>query len=158
VQELRAKLRVPPPLNRAEIEAQNARVSAALVKAVERWPSAFQGSDLDPEAALKRMEKLCVKAEALAETAAPGAEERQLSQAEALAAKLRQALAANSFGGRSTEERGPSAADQLKDLQSAWQRLMIPQTEAGRALEDRFKQAIAAAREKTRANRELTRA
>ncbi|MEX2272345.1 MAG: DUF349 domain-containing protein [Vicinamibacterales bacterium] len=158
LQELRARLRVPPPLNRAEIDAQNARVTAALARAVERFPSAFAGTDLDPEAALKRMEKLCVKAEALAESAEPAGEERPLSQAEALAAKLRQALAANTFGGRTPEERGPSAADQLKDLQASWQRLMIPPTEAGRALEERFRRAIATARERTRGKRELTRA
>lgn len=160
LQDLRAKLRVPPPLNRAEIDAQNARVTTALAKAVERWPSAFQGSDLDPEAALKRMEKLCVKAENLAASAddTAGEPEKQLSPAEALAAKLRQALAANSFGGRPTEERGPSLGDQVKDLQSAWQRLMIPQTDSARELEERFKRAISAARDKSRGKKELTRA
>ena len=159
VQELRAKLRVPPPLNRAEIDAQNARVTTALAKAVERWPSAFQGTDLDPDAALKRMEKLCVKAEALAENAEPAEEAaRPLSQAEALAAKLRQALAANTFGGHGAEQRGPSLNDQLRELQSAWQRLLIPHTDAAREMEERFKRAIAAARDKSRGQRELTRA
>jgi len=158
VQELRAKLRVPPPLNRAEIDAQNARVAAALAKAVERWPAAFQGSDLDPDAALKRMEKLCVKAEALAETADPGTRAAPLSQAEALAARLRQALAANTFGGRSTDDRAPAAQDQIRDLQAAWQRLVIPHTDAARELDDRFKRAIAAARDRARGNTELTRA
>jgi len=159
VHDLRAKLRVPPPLNKAEIEAQNARAAAALAKAVERWPAAFQGSDLDPDAALKRMEKLCVKAEALAEAAESTDErERPLSQAEALAAKLRQALAANTFGGRASEERGPSLQDQARELQSAWQRLVVPHTDAARALEDRFKQAIAAARDRARGRKELTRA
>jgi hypothetical protein len=160
LQELRARLRVPPPLNRAEIEAQNARVTAALARAVERWPSAFAGTDLDPEAALKRMEKLCAKAEALADTAETPEEGRAqpLSQAEALAAKLRQALAANTFGGRAPEERGPSMADQIRDLQAAWQRLLIPHTDAARAMEDRFKRAVALAREKSKAGRELTKA
>ncbi|HUF23891.1 MAG TPA: DUF349 domain-containing protein [Vicinamibacterales bacterium] len=158
VQELRAKLRVPPPLNRAEIEAQNARATAALAKMVDRWPTAFTGSDLDPEAALKRMEKLCVKAEALAEEAEPGERAAPLSQAEALAAKLRQALAANTFGGRAAEDRGPSMADQIRDLQAAWQRLLIPHTDAARAMDDRFKRAVATAREKSKARRELTKA
>jgi hypothetical protein len=159
VQEIRAKLRVPPPLNRAEIDAQNARATAALARAVERWPSAFAGSDLDPEAALKRMEKLCAKAEALAEQAEPSGEQaRPLSQAEALAAKLRQALAANTFGGRAAEDRGPSMADQVRDLQAAWQRLLIPHSDAARALDDRFKRALAAAREKSKGKKELTRA
>ena len=159
VQEIRAKLRVPPPLNRAEIDAQNARASAAVARAVERWPSAFQGSDLDPDAALKRMEKLCLKAEALAENAEPGEERAQpVSQAEALAAKLRQALAANTFGGRGTEDRGPSMADQVRDLQSAWQRLVAPHTGAARELEERFTRAIAIARDRARGKRELTKA
>ncbi|HEX6322463.1 MAG TPA: DUF349 domain-containing protein [Vicinamibacterales bacterium] len=159
VQELRAKLRVPPPLNRAEIDAQNARASAALATMVDRWPSAFTGSDLDPEAALKRMEKLCVKAEALAEDAEAGEGRAQpMSQAEALAAKLRQALAANTFGGRAAEDRGPSISDRIRDLQAAWQRLLVPHTDAARAMEDRFKRALAAAREKSRGSKELTRA
>jgi hypothetical protein len=49
-------------------------------------------------------------------------------------------------------------ADQLKELQSSWQRLMIPPTESGRALEERFKRAMAAARDRMRGKRELTRA
>ena len=159
VQDLRAKLRVPPPLNRAEIDAQNARVAAAVAKTVERWPSAFTGSDLDPDAALKRMEKLCVKAEALAENAEPAEEQaRPLSQAEQLAAKLRQALAANTFGGRGAEDRGPSLNDQLRDLQTAWQRLLVPHTDAAKELEERFRKAVAVARDKSRGKKELTRA
>lgn len=155
VQDIRGKLRGPLPGN----PEQNARVVAGLAKVVERWPSAFEGTDLDPNAALKRMEKLCVKAEALAASEPESTEpERPLSQAEQLAAKLRQALAANTFGGRTGEERGPSTVDQMKELQQAWQRLMIPPTESARALEERFKRAMAAAREKSRGKRELTRA
>ncbi|MDQ3069430.1 MAG: DUF349 domain-containing protein [Acidobacteriota bacterium] len=153
VQDLRAKLRLPAPVARAVADEQAARVAAAIARTVERWPAAFQGTDLDPEAALKRMEKLCVKAEALMESAETRAEERPLSQAETLAAKLRQALAANTFGGRGADDRGPSPADQLKELQTAWQRLVIPSTEAGRALDARFKAAVIAAQEKLRGSR-----
>ncbi|MDQ3170577.1 MAG: DUF349 domain-containing protein, partial [Acidobacteriota bacterium] len=160
VQDLRAKLRLPSPLPRAEADAQNARVFTAVSGLVKQWPTAFAGTDLDPEAALKRMEKLCAKVENLAEASdAREPEEAPMSQAEALAAKLRQALNANAFGGKVAEERGPSLADQLKELQGAWQRLVIPQTDPAHALEARFKRGIAAAQEKMRkGKRELTRA
>lgn len=159
VQDLRAKLRVPSPLPRAEADAQNERVFTAISGLVKKWPAAFQGTDLDPEAALKRMEKLCAKAESLA--AATDAREEEaapMSQAEALAARLRQALNANAFGAKTPEDRGPSLADQIKELQGAWQRLVIPQTDAAHALEARFKRGIAAAKDRGKSKRELTRA
>ena len=160
VQELRAKLRLPAAVPRAEADAQSARVFASISTLVKRWPEAFRGTDLDPEAALKRMEKLCAKLEGLAdESDAPEEAPKPLSQAEALAAKLRQALNANAFGGRAAEDRGPSFADRLKEVQGAWQRLVIPQTDEAHALEARFKRGVAAAQEKMRkGKRELTRA
>jgi hypothetical protein len=160
VQELRTKLRVPAPVSRVEADAQNARVFGSISGLVKKWPAAFQGTDLDPEAAIKRMEKLCAKAEALADASeSRDADEAPMSQAEALAAKLRQALNANAFGGKSTEDHGPSLADQIKELQGAWQRLVMPQTDAAYALDARFKRGIAAAQDKMRrGKRELTRA
>ena len=160
VQDLRAKLRVPAAVPRAEADAQSARVFASVSTLVKRWPEAFRGTDLDPEAALKRMEKLCAKVEGLAEESdAPEEDRKPLSQAEALAAKLRQALNANAFGGRGAEDRGPSFADRLKEVQGAWQRLVIPQTDEAHALEARFKRGVSAAQEKMRkGKRELTQA
>lgn len=160
VQEIRGKLRTPAALPRAEADAQNARAFGAITTLVQRWPEAFRGTDLDPEAAVKRMEKLCAKLEALVEEAdAPEPDAKPLSQAEQLAAKLRQALNANALGGRATEDRGPSFADKLKELQGAWQRLVVPQTDDAHALEARFKRGVTAAQDRMRrGKREMARA
>lgn len=160
VQEIRGKLRTPAALPRADVDAQNARAFSAITALAQRWPEAFRGTDLDPDAALKRMEKLCARIEALVDEAdAPETETQPLSQAEQLAAKLRQALNANALGGRGTEDRGPSIADKLKELQGAWQRLVIPQTDEALELDARFKRGVSAAQEKMRrGKREMARA
>ncbi|MFN7979920.1 MAG: DUF349 domain-containing protein, partial [Vicinamibacterales bacterium] len=65
VQAARARWLQGPELPRHVLSPLADRVNAALLALVTRWPDAFTGSDLDPAATAKRMEKLCAKVEAL---------------------------------------------------------------------------------------------
>jgi len=127
-----------------QARALDARASDAFRALLERWPSAFAGSDLDPEANQKRMEALVKKAEDLATSLGGPAvtTDASLSPANRLAAMLKDALAANTIGGKADDDsRFRAAAEEVRQLQSAWSRLgPVPETPR-RALADRFQRA-----------------
>jgi hypothetical protein len=128
-----------PVITRAQAEPLIARFTAALNAVVEARPAAFRGSELDPEAARKRMEQLCLVVEGFA-----GDEkvEAKRSPAEILAAQLREALAANTIGGRADDEaKWRNAADDVRKAQAAWRRLGPLPDAAARDLEARFQKA-----------------
>jgi hypothetical protein len=106
---------------------------------VAAWPDAFKGTDLDPEAARARREKLLARVEAvLARTETPVA---ALSGAD-LAKRLKEALATNTMGGRAeAEARRRAEAEEVKAAQAAWKRLPPLPGEGGRELEQRFRSA-----------------
>lgn len=120
------------------------RVNAALLTLVERWPDAFRGTELDPEATRRKMEKLVAKVEALlpAEAAEPTA---NLSPAELLARQWREALAANTMGAaaarQADEARHRAAEQEVRSAQSAWQRLGPLDPAARKPLQERFDRA-----------------
>jgi hypothetical protein len=117
------------------------RFDRARHRLVELFPGAFAGSELDPEASRRKAEKLVARVEGLLEELAP-AGAAATTTAEELAARLRDALAANTMGGRAaTEARWHSATTDVEAAQSAWRRLgPIPGPE-GRTLLDRFDSA-----------------
>jgi Domain of Unknown Function (DUF349) len=122
----------------------DARASDAFRALLERWPSTFAGTDLDPEANQKRMEALVKKAEDLAGAlGGPAvATDESLSPANRLAAMLKDALAANTIGGKSDDDsRFRAAAEEVRQLQSAWSRLGPVPEPSRRALADRFQRA-----------------
>jgi hypothetical protein len=86
------------------------------------------------------MERLCARVEALtAESAAAPAP----TGSQALAAMLREALAANTIGGRAGEEsKWKAMADEVRQAQASWNRLGPVPGDAGRALTDRFHRAV----------------
>jgi hypothetical protein len=114
------------------------RFDRARHRLVELFPRAFAGSELDPEASRRKAEKLVARVEGLLQELAPAGAATATS-AEELAARLRDALAANTMGGRgAAEARWHSAATDVEAAQSAWRRLgPIPGPE-GRTLLDRF--------------------
>jgi hypothetical protein len=64
------------------------------------------------------------------------------SSSKALAEMLREALAANTIGGRAGEEsKWRTMADEVRQAQASWARLGPVPGEAGRALTDRFHRA-----------------
>jgi hypothetical protein len=84
------------------------------------------------------MEKLCARVESfLSEAAATPA-----SSSQALAAMLREALAANTIGGRAGEEtKWRAMAEDVRQAQASWNRLGPVPGDAGRQLADRFHRA-----------------
>jgi len=128
-----------PAVTRAQAEPLVERFTKAMNAVIDARPAAFTGTDLDPEATRRRMEQLCQTVEGFA-----GEEkaEAQMSPAAILAAQLREALAANTIGGRVDDEaRWRNAADEVRKAQAAWRRLgPVPET-VGRELEARFQKA-----------------
>jgi hypothetical protein len=141
VAQLRSNWNRGVPVPGAEMRAIADRWHAAFARVIERWPDAFAGTDLDPEAVRQRMEKLVARVESLAAEARESSLEGR-SQTEILAARLRSALASNAMGGRINEEaKWRGAADTVKDAQSAWLRLPPVSGPEAHALESRFREA-----------------
>ena len=128
-----------PAVTRAQAEPLVDRFTKAMNAVIDARPAAFKGTDVDPEATRKRMEQLCQIVEGFA-----GGEkaDAQMSPAAILAAQLREALAANTIGGRADDEsRWRNAADEVRKAQSLWRRLGPVPDAVGRELEGRFNKA-----------------
>ncbi|HEY2433393.1 MAG TPA: DUF349 domain-containing protein [Vicinamibacterales bacterium] len=116
-------------------------LSARFVSAIERlltaFPEPFKGTELDIEASRQRMEKLVGRVENLVS----GAESPQDSPQD-LAARLREALASNTIGGRAGEEsKWRGLADEVRQAQASFARLVPVPGDTGRQLADRFHKA-----------------
>ena len=144
VQQARQRWQQAPELPRAVQQDLAARYHEAVGRIVAAWPAAFAGTDLDPEATRKRMEKLLAKVEELiaAEIARPA----NLSPTELLAQQLRERLAANTItgGSRSSEtpeSRWKAVEQEVRAAQAQWMRLgPVPPHVAG-PLNERFQRA-----------------
>jgi hypothetical protein len=144
VQGARQKWSQAPELPRAVQEELAVRYHQALGKVVASWPGAFSGTDLDPDATRKRMEKLVARVEELVPSRT--ASSRQLSPAELLAQQWRERLASNTMGGGRTAEneeaKWRAAEQEIRSAQSQWMRLgPVPPDVAG-PLNERFQRAI----------------
>jgi hypothetical protein len=116
-------------------------LSARFVSAMERlltsFPEPFKGTELDIEASRQRMEKLVARVETLV----AGAEPKQDSPQD-LAARLREALASNTIGGRAGEEsKWRGLADEVRQAQASFARLVPVPGDTGRQLNERFHKA-----------------
>jgi hypothetical protein len=145
VQAARARWLQGPELPRHTLAPLTDRVNQAMLALAERWPAAFSGTELNPDATLKKMEKLVAKVEALLppDSKEPAA---NLSPAEMLARQWREALAANTMGAgaaRQAEEARQRAAEQeVRSAQAAWLRLGPVDPEVRKTLQDRFDRAV----------------
>ncbi len=124
--------------------ALDRRFTAAVEGVIATWPQAFAGTDLDPEANRERMDALVRRVETLASSlggpAAAGGD--ALSPTTRLAAMLKEALAANTIGGKVDEEsRWRAAEEDVRQAQASWSRLGPVSEETRRALADRFQRA-----------------
>jgi hypothetical protein len=116
----------------------SARFMSALERLTVVHPEAFRGTELDVEANRQKMEKLCVRVEGFLTDAAA----QPASSSQALAAMLREALAANTIGGRAGEEsKWRAMAEDVRQAQASWNRLGPVPGEGGRQLADRFHRA-----------------
>jgi hypothetical protein len=144
VQAARARYLQGPELPRHTLAPLADRVNTAMLALVQRWPDAFRGTELDPDATRRKMEKLVGKIEALLP---PDSKEPagNLSPAEMLARQWREALAANTMGAaaaRQAEDARHRATEQeVRSAQSAWQRLGPLDPEARKPLQERFDRA-----------------
>ena len=111
---------------------------SALERLLAAYPDAFRGTDLDVEANRQKMVKLCERVEGfLTDVAATPANSSQ-----ALATMLREALAANTIGGRAGEEtKWRAMAEDVRTAQVSWNRLGPVPGDSGRQLTDRFHRA-----------------
>jgi hypothetical protein len=131
--------------------ALDQRFAAAFSGVISRWPTAFAGSELDPEANRRRMEHLVRRMEDLAASlAGPIAMDDSVSPTNKLAAMLKDALAANTIGGKVDEEaRFKAAAEEARQAQASWSRLGFVAEESRRDLSDRFQRAVRRITERT---------
>jgi hypothetical protein len=136
VRSLRSRWNQTTPVVRHGADPLSARFVDALERLLAGHPDAFKGTELDVEASRQKMEKLCARVEGfLTESAAP-------TGSQALADMLREALAANTIGGRAGEEsKWRGMADEVRQAQASWSRLGPVPGEAGRQLAERFHRA-----------------
>jgi hypothetical protein len=126
--------------------ALDRRFAAGVAAVTARWPSVFAGGDLDPAANQKRMETLARRmddlAASLGKSSGGAATDAALSPATRLAAMLKEALAANTIGGKVDDgAKWRAAAEEVRRAQSNWARIGPVPVEARRPLADRFERA-----------------
>ncbi len=128
-------------------QALDRRFADAFAAVLARWPAAFAGTDLDPDANRKRMDSLVQRMEELAASIAgpagvQSADDASMSPTVRLAAMLKEALAANTIGGRADEDsRMRAAVEEVRQAQSNWSRIGPVPEESRRGLADRFQKA-----------------
>jgi hypothetical protein len=132
-------------VEREQAAALDQRFRAAFQRVAGAWPTAFAGSDLDFEANRKRLESIVTRVEELANSVAGSrveAADAALTPAAKLATMLKEALAANTIGGKVDEDsRLRAATEDVRQAQAAWSRVGPVAEEARRPLADRFQRA-----------------
>jgi len=148
IQGARTRWQQAPELPRAIQQDLAARYHNALSRIVGSWPEAFAGTELDPEATRKRMEKLLARVEELV-TSPPRSQAAaaDLSPAELLAQQWRERLAANTMGGggrgaENDESRWRAAEQEVRGAQAQWARLGPVSADVAGPLNERFQRAV----------------
>ena len=136
-------------VDRERAVALDERFQAAFNRLLARFPAAFAGTDLDPDTNRKRMETLVKRVEDLAAALNPAAVaagvDAAVSPTTRLAAMLKEALAANTIGGKVDEEaRWRAAQDDVRQAQASWTRIGPVPDDQRRDLSARFERACAA--------------
>lgn len=132
-------------VDRDRAVALDERFAKAFAAVVARWPAVFGGSDLDPDANRRKMETIVGRIETLARSLAGPASagsDAALSPTARMAAMLKEALAANTIGGKTDDDsRFRAAADDVRQAQAALSRVGPVPDQVRRALADRFQRA-----------------
>ena len=130
-----------PRLPRPVAEPIEQRFESALGRLLEAHPGRFKGTRLDVDATARRMEQLCAQVEGLVAGRMSGPD-LATAPAQALASLLKDALAANTIGGRVDDEaKRRAAVTAVRDAQVAWRRLGLVPGERARVLAARFHRA-----------------
>lgn len=137
VRALRSRWNQSTPVVRHGADPLSARFVGALERVMAASPEAFRGTELDSEANRQKMEKLCNRVEGFLNEGS-----NTPSSSQALAAMLREALAANTIGGRAGEEsKWKAMSEDVRQAQAGWNRLGPVPDETGRQLAERFHRA-----------------
>jgi uncharacterized protein DUF349 len=113
------------------------RFMSAMERVLTSFPDAFKGSELDVNASRQRMEKLVARLESFVSE-----NEGRPESPQDLAARLREALASNTIGGRAGDEaKWRGMADEVRQAQSSFSRLVPVPGETGKELSERFHKA-----------------
>jgi hypothetical protein len=141
LRDLRGRWTHAPGLPRDAAATLQQRFEAALVSVIRSHPDALRGTEFDVPANLRKLHDLVGRAEKLAGGGAEAAA-APVSPATLLAQQLREALAANTIGGRADDDaRGRASEQELRQLQSAWTHVgFVPESDA-RPLASRFQRA-----------------
>jgi hypothetical protein len=140
VENIQKRWRQSPDIPHAVRRTVAVRFDQAMNRVVEVYPDAFRGTPLDPARQLKRLEELCRCVETLVQDESPS--EHNVTPAEMLATKWRDALANNTMGVRVDEAAKRRAAiDEVKRLRAERRRLGKLPGEEARRLSQRFERA-----------------
>jgi hypothetical protein len=137
VRSLRTRWNQSTSAVRAGADPLSMRFVSAIERLLTTYPEAFKGTELDIEASRQRMEKLVTRVEGFVADV-----DVKPDSPQDLAARLREALASNTIGGRAGEEsKWRGMADEVRQAQSSFARLVPVPGEQGRQLADRFHKA-----------------
>ena len=130
-------------VEREQAIALDRRFTEAVARVTARWPAAFAGTEMDPDANRRQLENLVKRVEDLAASLKGSSADAELSPTTKLAAMLKEALAANTIGGKvDVESRRRAAQEEIRHAQASWSRVGPVSDEAKRPLADRFQRAI----------------
>ncbi len=130
-------------VEREQAIALDRRFADAFARVIARWPAAFAGTEMDPDANRKQLENLVKRVEDLAASLKGSSADADLSPTTKLAVMLKEALAANTIGGKvDVESRRRAAQEDIRQAQASWSRVGPVSEEAKRPLADRFQRAI----------------
>jgi hypothetical protein len=116
----------------------SARFMSAMERVLTTYPDAFKASELDVDASRRRMEKLVARLESFVSE-----NEAKPESGQDLAARLREALASNTIGGSAgAESKWRGMADEVREAQSSFSRLVPVPGETGKELSERFHKAV----------------
>jgi Domain of Unknown Function (DUF349) len=140
IRSLRAGWQQAGPLPREVAKTLGARFDRALCAVVVAAPDVVRHTEIDIEGNRRQLEQLCEKVERLAgREVAPA---NAVSPAALLAHQLREALAANTIGGRVDDEaRWKTAEHDVRAAQDAWRRIGFVPEEVQASLGARFQRA-----------------
>lgn len=128
-----------PPLPREIVRPMQDRFAAAVVTLLERHPDTFRQSTFDPHVTRARMTELVSQVEQLGAPQASPQMAANVAPAAALATMLKEALAANTIGGRVDDQTKRRAAQEtVRVARAAWSRLGPSAGDEAVELERRF--------------------
>ena len=138
VRSLRSRWNQSTPAVRHGSDPLSPRFVSAIERLLIAYPEAFKGTELDIDASRQRMEKLCARVESFVSEI----DSKPAATPQDLATMLREALAANTIGGRAGDEtKWRTMAEEVRQAQSSFARLVPVPGDTGRELADRFHKA-----------------